>query len=96
MRACVCARVRACVHSKDAAELFVFQRTPSSVGERNNRDTDAAYAEKMLSAPGWQRERMVNFVKMTQTPDPSVDDLIQIVNGNTDLVSTLNCSPPFC
>ena len=61
----------------DAKELYVFQRTPSSVGERNNRSTDPAYAKAMLSAPGWQRERMVNFVKMTQTPDPTVDDLIQ-------------------
>ena len=41
-------------HVGAAAEhLYVFQRTPSSIGERNNRPTDPAWAESL--EPGWQR-----------------------------------------
>ena len=42
-----------------AKELFVFQRTPSSVDYRNNRPTDPEWAASL--EPGWQRERMENF-----------------------------------
>src|SRR6185437_5502228 len=42
-----------------AEHLFVFQRTPSTVDNRNNRPTDAAWAASL--EPGWQQERMVNF-----------------------------------
>lgn len=40
-------------------ELFVFQRTPSAVGERNDGPTDPRWVEALQ--PGWQRERMANF-----------------------------------
>jgi cation diffusion facilitator CzcD-associated flavoprotein CzcO len=46
-----------------ARELFVFQRTPSSIDVRGNRPTDAAWAASL--APGWQRERMENFTLLT-------------------------------
>src|SRR3954454_23737467 len=42
-----------------AKELYVFQRTPSSVDVRGNRETDAAWAASL--EPGWQRRRMENF-----------------------------------
>ena len=42
-----------------AKELFVFQRTPSAVGERGNRPTDPDFADRL--GPGWQRDRMDNF-----------------------------------
>ena len=42
-----------------AKELYVFQRTPSSVDVRANRPTDAEWASSL--APGWQRHRMENF-----------------------------------
>lgn len=42
-----------------AKELFVFQRTPSSIDVRNNRPTDPAWAQSLT--PGWQQERMDNF-----------------------------------
>ena len=42
-----------------ARHVFVFQRTPSAVGERGNRPTDPAFASSL--EPGWQRERMDNF-----------------------------------
>ena len=42
-----------------AKELFVFQRTPSSIDVRDNRPTDPAWAEAL--EPGWQQRRMDNF-----------------------------------
>ncbi|MDI1446048.1 NAD(P)/FAD-dependent oxidoreductase [Polyangium sp. 6x1] len=42
-----------------AKQLYVFQRTPSGVGVRNNQPTDEAWVKTL--APGWQKERMVNF-----------------------------------
>ncbi|MDZ4374927.1 MAG: NAD(P)/FAD-dependent oxidoreductase [Phenylobacterium sp.] len=42
-----------------AKELFVFQRTPSSIDVRNNRPTDPEWAASLQ--PGWQQERMDNF-----------------------------------
>ncbi|THV35219.1 flavin-containing monooxygenase [Glycomyces buryatensis] len=43
-----------------AGELFVFQRTPSTVDVRDNHPTDPAWAAALK--PGWQRERMENFL----------------------------------
>ncbi|MEV7692192.1 NAD(P)/FAD-dependent oxidoreductase [Microbacterium sp. NPDC089189] len=43
-----------------AGHLFVFQRTPSTVDVRDNRRTDPAWAASLQ--PGWQRERMDNFL----------------------------------
>jgi len=42
-----------------AEHVYVFQRTPSAIGERGNRPT----GEEILGDlhPGWQRERMENF-----------------------------------
>ncbi|KAF2395598.1 putative monooxygenase [Trichodelitschia bisporula] len=55
--------VQAVPHLAAAAkELFVFQRTPSSVGERNNRPTDPEWAASLTS--GWQRRRMDNFLSV--------------------------------
>ena len=42
-----------------AKHLYVFQRTPSSVGARGNRPTDPQWVETL--SPGWQRRRMDNF-----------------------------------
>ncbi|MFD6100369.1 flavin-containing monooxygenase [Nocardiopsis flavescens] len=46
--------------ARDARHLYVFQRTPSSVDVRDNRPTDPAWAASL--EPGWQRERMENFL----------------------------------
>ena len=45
--------------AESAKHLFVFQRTPSAIGERGNRPTDPDFALGL--EPGWQRERMDNF-----------------------------------
>ncbi|MEX0683402.1 MAG: NAD(P)/FAD-dependent oxidoreductase [Dehalococcoidia bacterium] len=42
-----------------AGRLFVFQRTPSTIGVRDNRPTDPAWARSL--EPGWQKLRMENF-----------------------------------
>jgi cation diffusion facilitator CzcD-associated flavoprotein CzcO len=42
-----------------AKHVYVFQRTPSAIGERGNRPTDDDFPEQLH--PGWQKERMENF-----------------------------------
>ncbi|MCB1693381.1 MAG: NAD(P)/FAD-dependent oxidoreductase, partial [Pseudomonadales bacterium] len=42
-----------------AKELYVFQRTPSSIDVRNNAQTDPEWAATL--EPGWQQRRMDNF-----------------------------------
>ena len=42
-----------------AKQLYVFQRTPSSIDVRANRKTDPEWAASLK--PGWQKERMDNF-----------------------------------
>jgi cation diffusion facilitator CzcD-associated flavoprotein CzcO len=56
-----------------AKHLFVFQRTPSSVSPRNQRDTDPDWFRDMSSTPGWHEARMANFVDMTTGANPPVD-----------------------
>lgn len=48
---------------RDAKHLYVFQRTPSSVGARNNTPTDPVWAKSLR--PGWQKERQRNFHSWT-------------------------------
>ena len=48
--------------AKWAKELYVFQRTPSSINRRDNRPTDAEWwSREVQNGKGWQRERMGNF-----------------------------------
>jgi cyclohexanone monooxygenase len=61
-------------------ELFVFQRTPSSVDVRANRPTDPEWARSLR--PGWQRERMDNFNELT-SGRPVEHDLVD--DGWTDI-----------
>jgi cyclohexanone monooxygenase len=48
---------------RDAQHLYVFQRTPSSVGARNNTPTDPDWVKSLR--PGWQKERQRNFHSWT-------------------------------
>ncbi|MCC5871096.1 MAG: NAD(P)/FAD-dependent oxidoreductase [Gammaproteobacteria bacterium] len=63
-----------------AKELYVFQRTPSSVDLRGNKPTDPEWVESL--EPGWQRQRRENFnaVVMGQ---PVEEDLVD--DGWTDI-----------
>ncbi|MEQ8494607.1 MAG: NAD(P)/FAD-dependent oxidoreductase, partial [Gammaproteobacteria bacterium] len=47
------------VAAEYAGHLYLFQRTPASVDERNNRPTDPAWANSLT--PGWQEARDENF-----------------------------------
>ncbi len=64
-----------------AKELFVFQRTPSCVDERNNVPTDEEWAASL--EPGWQMQRMENFNNLVSgIPEP-----VDLVNdGWTDII----------
>jgi cation diffusion facilitator CzcD-associated flavoprotein CzcO len=42
-----------------AKHVYVFQRTPSAIGERDNRPTPETFADGL--EPGWQQARMDNF-----------------------------------
>jgi len=67
-----------------AEHLYVFQRTPSSIDVRNNRDTDPAWASSL--EPGWQKRRMENFNNLVSgilEPEDLVDD------GWTDIIGKL-------
>ena len=44
---------------ESAKQLYVFQRTPSSVDVRNNAETDPEWAASLK--PGWQKERQRKF-----------------------------------
>lgn len=46
-----------------AGDLYVFQRTPSSVDVRGNRPTDPEWVAGLT--PDWQRRRMENFQQLT-------------------------------
>jgi cation diffusion facilitator CzcD-associated flavoprotein CzcO len=45
--------------AESAKQVYVFQRTPSAIGERGNRPTAPEFADQLR--PGWQQERMENF-----------------------------------
>jgi cation diffusion facilitator CzcD-associated flavoprotein CzcO len=49
---------------RHAKELYVIQRTPSTVDERPNPPTDPDWVKSL--APGWQKERMANFHRGAQ------------------------------
>ena len=56
-----------------AKELFVFQRTPSSIDVRNNQATDPDWIS--TQQPGWQDERRTNFESL-MTGIPVKEDLV--------------------
>ncbi len=67
-----------------AKELYVFQRTPSSVDVRNNSETDMAWAATLT--PGWQKRRMENFNILVSGGDQD-EDLVH--DGWTDIFRNL-------
>ncbi|HVM09350.1 MAG TPA: NAD(P)/FAD-dependent oxidoreductase [Acidimicrobiales bacterium] len=62
-------------------ELYVFQRTPSSVDVRNNTPTDPEWF-KTIATPGWQQRWLENFTA-NQTGGMADEDLV--MDGWTDL-----------
>jgi cyclohexanone monooxygenase len=72
---CVPHLARAC------KELYVFQRTPSSVDVRDNRPTDPEWFAT-IATPGWQQRWLENFTA-NQTGGAADEDLV--MDGWTDL-----------
>ena len=70
--------------SAAAGELFVFQRTPSSIDVRNNHDIDPDWFAEL--EPGWQDEWLMNFTTL-QTGGFAADDLV--MDGWTDLTKRI-------
>jgi cyclohexanone monooxygenase len=64
-----------------AKQLYVFQRTPSSVDVRNNAPTDPEFLKTLK--PGWQRERRDNFTTLVGG-DYAPVDLVQ--DSWTDII----------
>ncbi|MBS0362618.1 MAG: NAD(P)/FAD-dependent oxidoreductase [Proteobacteria bacterium] len=67
-----------------AKDLYVFQRTPSSVDVRNNAPTDPAWAASLT--PGWQKRRRDNFNTLVSGGDAD-EDLVG--DGWTDIFRNL-------
>jgi len=67
-----------------AKQLYVFQRTPSSVDVRGNKPTDPEWAKTLK--PGWQRERRENFNNLV-IGVPVEEDMVK--DGWTDIFRNL-------
>ena len=65
---------------RDAKELYVFQRTPSSIDIRNNHPIDPSWFKSLK--PGWQQEWLINFATL-QTGGFADEDLVK--DGWTDI-----------
>jgi cation diffusion facilitator CzcD-associated flavoprotein CzcO len=68
-----------------AKELFVFQRTPSSIDVRGNRPTDPAWSSSLT--PGWQQRRIENF-GIIVTGGYQEEDLVS--DGWTEILRNLS------
>jgi cyclohexanone monooxygenase len=65
-----------------AKHLHVFQRTPSSIDARGNRNTDPDWVKTLK--PGWQAERQKNFnAAVYEMLQPNMPDLV--CDGWTEL-----------
>jgi cyclohexanone monooxygenase len=71
--------------ARDAAHVYVFQRTPSSVDWRRNRPTDPEWWESL--EPGWQRARRENFNAVASGRPVDVD---LVDDGWTDIFRSIS------
>ncbi|HBF62891.1 MAG TPA: monooxygenase [Gammaproteobacteria bacterium] len=76
--------------AQGADELFVFQRTPSSVDVRANRPTDPEWAASLK--PGWQQARMDNFMTLVSGGFAD-EDLVN--DGWTEIIRNLGSMVNF-
>jgi len=67
-------------------ELFVFQRTPSSVDVRDNRPIDPEWFAG-VATPGWQERWLENFVATLAVGESPAEDLVN--DGWTDLAKRI-------
>ena len=77
--------IQAVPHLGESADhLYVFQRTPSSVDARYNRQTDPQWASSL--EPGWQQKRMDNFNLLVSG---GVADEDMVADGWTEILSPI-------
>ncbi len=69
---------------RDAKELFVFQRTPSSIDVRANHEIDPEWFATL--EPGWQHRWLINFATL-QTGGFADEDLVK--DGWTDIAQRI-------
>ena len=67
-----------------AKQLYLFQRTPSSIDVRANRPTDPEWVKSLQ--PGWQKHRMENFSTLTSG---GIADEDLVSDGWTEIISKL-------
>ncbi len=78
--------VQAVPHLGEAAkQLYVFQRTPSSIDVRGDRPTDPEWASSL--EPGWHKYRMENFNTLVSGEFAS-EDLVK--DGWTEIIRNLS------
>jgi len=70
--------------ARDCRELFVFQRTPSSIDVRDNHPIGEELFEKL--EPGWQKKWLLNFATL-QTGGFAEEDLVK--DGWTDIAKRI-------
>jgi len=70
--------------ARSCQELYVFQRTPSSIGTRDNRPTDPDWAASLQ--PGWQADRIANFTALTAG---GLADEDLVMDGWTDIIGRM-------
>ncbi|KAF6806680.1 flavin-binding monooxygenase-like family protein (cyclohexanone monooxygenase) [Colletotrichum sojae] len=75
--------------ARHAKELYVFQRTPSAVGERGQRPTDPEeFRTKVATGgTGWQRRRTENFNDMISGHEPAEN----LVNDGWTEIKAYKC-----
>ncbi|MDG1409894.1 MAG: NAD(P)/FAD-dependent oxidoreductase [Acidimicrobiales bacterium] len=74
--------------AETAKELYVFQRTPSAVGVRNNGPVDPAWFDTL--EPGWHDERVRNFTHAVTGVQPERD----LVSDGWTKVMWVNAQEP--
>ncbi len=70
--------------AESAEQLYVFQRTPSSIDVRGNKPTDPGWVKALES--GWQEHRMRNFNTLVSG---GVTDEDLVNDGWTDIIGNL-------
>jgi len=73
--------------AESAQQLYVFQRTPSSVLVRDNKATDPEWITTLK--PGWQQARMKNFNRVTSGINQEEDQVSDSLTGIMRKLSNL-------
>jgi hypothetical protein len=83
--------------AKFAKELYVFQRTPSQVNARDQRDADPGeWREAIATNPGWQKRRCKDFAEhLSPNIPPGVNDLVNDSCSNMETYSAMVGSKKF-